>query len=133
MHQTQLVLNVFQCISVSPAIPVRMEQHVISVLITTLTTPAHVFRISPERIALVRMIQLGLKIINIEFRIQSVFSLVHWVMSQTQIVLNVFQCISVSPAIPVRMEQRVISVLTATLTTPALALKMFGLELIALV
>ena len=55
---------------------------------------------------------------------QNVFSLVHWVMSQIQIVLNVFQYISVSPAIPVRMEQHVISEVTATLTTPARVLKM---------
>ena len=44
----------------------------------------------------------------------------HWVMNQTHLV-NVFQCISVSPRIPVRMEQHVI--LSATLTTPAHALQ----------
>ena len=43
----------------------------------------------------------------------------HWAMNQTQLVMVVFQCISVSPMIPVRMEQYVISVVTATLTTPA--------------
>ena len=52
MNQTHLV-NVFQCISVSPRIPVRMEQHVILVLITTLTTPAHVLPTTQDRIVTV--------------------------------------------------------------------------------
>ena len=50
MSQTHLV-NVFQCISVSPATPVRMEQHVISVLTATLTTPALVYLHSLGKIA----------------------------------------------------------------------------------
>ena len=54
---------------------------------------------------------------------QNVLFLVHWVMNRTHLALAVFQCISVSPAIPVRMEQHVIAVPTATLTTPAHALK----------
>ena len=41
---------VFQCISVSPAIPVRMEQHVISVL-ATLATPAQAYLHSLKKIA----------------------------------------------------------------------------------
>ena len=54
------------------------------------------------------------------FFFQYVLHLVHLDMSQYQLVLvNVFQCISVSPMILVRMEQHVISVVTATLTTPA--------------
>ena len=52
MHQTQLVLNVFQCISVSLAIPVRMEHHVISVLTAT-TTPALVRLTIQDRIVTV--------------------------------------------------------------------------------
>ena len=55
---------------------------------------------------------------QITFALKRVHCLVHWVMNQTQLALAVFQYISVSLAIPVRMEQHVISVLT-TLTTPA--------------
>ena len=48
MNQTQLVMVVFQCISVSSMIPVRMEQHVILVITATLTTPAHVLELFQE-------------------------------------------------------------------------------------
>ena len=44
---------VIQCISVSLAIPVRMEQHVISVPTATLTTPAHVLLTTLDRIVTV--------------------------------------------------------------------------------
>ena len=51
-NQSQPALvNVFQCISVSPAIPVRMEQHVVLVLTATLTTPAHAYLPSLTKIA----------------------------------------------------------------------------------
>ena len=105
MNQIQIVLNVFQCISVSPTILVTVEEHVILVITATLTTPARVLKIP------------------LDFTVNFVFSIVHWVMRQNHFVLNVFQCISVSQTIPVRMEQHVISVLTTTLTTPALALQ----------
>ena len=100
-----------------------MEQHVILVLTVTLTTPAHALLTTQDRIVTVSVYTC---IVNFDQKIfQNVFSLVHWVMSQAQLVLNVFQCISVSPTIPVRMEQHVLSVLTTTLTTPALALNFF--------
>ena len=56
------------------------------------------------------------------FFFQYALHLVHLDMSPSQLALvNVFQCISVSPTTPVRMEQHVISVRTATLTIPAYA------------
>ena len=64
--------------------------------------------------------------------VYSVYSLIqlnvqfhaHWVTNQTQLVMVVFQSTYASPRIPVRMEQRVILVLTATLTTPAHVLEL---------
>ena len=61
MNQTQLVMDAFQYISVSPTTHVRMEEHALSVLTTTLTTPVHVLKIYLEKIAVVRKISLFVK------------------------------------------------------------------------
>ena len=54
IDQILLALGVYLCISVSLTTPVRMEEHALLVLTTTLTTPAHVLQISQEQIAQVK-------------------------------------------------------------------------------